>query len=71
MVLHDLSHVFNTLDVDCKGFIEWDAVQEFDGAIYFDALDIDQIEAAIDMVICFVLCLFKTFSGLQREGRKA
>lgn len=54
MVLHDLIHVFNTLDVDCKGFIEWDTVQEFDEALYFDALDIDQIEAAIDMVMCFV-----------------
>ena len=54
MVLHDLSHVFNTLDVDCKGFIEWDAIHKFDEALYFHALDIDQIEAAIDMVICFV-----------------
>ena len=50
MVLQDLDYIFDTLDVSCHGYIEWDDVQEFDELTHEDGLDIDQIEAAIDTV---------------------
>ena len=50
MVLQDLEYVFTTLDIECKGYIEWIELQEFDEAIYQDSLDIEQLEAAIETV---------------------
>ena len=50
MVLQDLDYAFDTLDVECKGYIEWTELQEFDETIYYEPLDIDQLEAAITTV---------------------
>lgn len=51
MVFQDLDYVFTTLDIECKGYIEWIELQEFDATIYDEAsLDIEQLEAAIETV---------------------
>ena len=52
----DLNYIFDTLDIDCKGYIEWIELKEFDEELFHDGLDIEQIESAINMVSCsFVL----------------
>jgi len=50
MVLQDFDYLFDTLDVECKGYIEWIELKEFDQSLFYDGLDIDQLEAAINMV---------------------
>ena len=46
----DLNYIFDTLDIDCKGYIEWIELKEFDEELFHDGLDIEQIESAINMV---------------------
>ncbi|XP_047146715.1 trichohyalin isoform X1 [Hydra vulgaris] len=50
MVFQDLGYVFDSLDVECKGYIEWFELQQFDKEIYHETLDIEQLEAAIKTV---------------------
>ena len=64
MVLQDLDYIFDTLDVDCNGYIEWLELKEFDEELFHDGLDIEQIESAIAMVshnFCSYRCSHKCY----------
>lgn len=50
MVVEDLNVIFDSLDIDCKGYIEWIELKEFDEELFHNGLDIEQIESAIVMV---------------------
>ena len=63
MVTEDLNFIFDALDIDCKGYIEWIELKEFDEELFHNGLDIEQIESAINMVKFFFLVAKKKFSN--------
>lgn len=50
MVLQDLDFIFDSLDVECRGYLEWIELKEFDECLFYKSLDIEQIEASIKTV---------------------
>lgn len=60
----DLNYIFDTLDIDCKGYIEWIELKEFDEELFHDGLDIEQIESAINMV-CFLYIFMISYNFKQ------
>ena len=50
MVVQDLSFLFDMLDAELRGYLTSDQIHLFDESVNFDALDLEQVEAAIDTV---------------------
>ena len=50
MVVQDLDFLFDSLDVECRGYIEWIELQDFDDSLFGKSLSIEQLEASIKTV---------------------